>query len=479
MGAATVLAFAPWQWFGLALITPGLLEHRLITHTPKQAGFAGFLFGLGFFGFGVSWVFLSIHDYSDAPLIVGLLITAGLVVLLSAFIWLTCYLYRRLLIHPTVIARLLIFPAVWTLIEAFRGWFLTGFPWLYMGYSLIDTPMAGYAPVIGVYGLSFLCVVMSMLLFLIIYHARHIKLAAATVFALLIFVGFGLQKMTWTTPTNQSYRVALLQGNIPQEMKWDPIAASKHFLTYHDLTQSALNNDIIIWPEASLPVALPYGNPYLDVLDEMVRPGHNALVLGVLDMQDDDFHTNSLKVLGDGEGDYDKYHLVPFGEYVPYHAQLGDTFDWLGLPMAYTLPGQKTQPPLQVKKWKVGSLICYEVVYPSLAASRAKGSDVLLTVSNDTWFGRSIGPLQHFQMARMRALETGRYLLRATNNGISGIIDDHGKPVNMAEPYTSTHISGRVPGMQGDTPLVIIGHETIIIFMLILLGIGVIITRKD
>ncbi len=464
LGVATVFAFAPWHWFVLALFLPALLERRLIQHTPNQAALQGFLFGLGFFGLGISWVFFSIHNYSNAPLIIAIIITLSLIFAKSAFIALLAYVYRRLYPNPSNNTRLFVFPALWVLIEVFRGWFLTGFPWLYLGYAAIDTPLQGFAPIIGVYGLSWLCIFIGMSALCTISGNIKQRLLNGAMIILILILGFLLQQIHWTKPDGNHYSVALIQGNIEQSLKWEPEKFQQHFDTYFSMTQLANQADIIVWPEAALPVPLPYGQPYVDVLTESLLP-NNTVVFGALRANNDGFFYNTVQVAGDGTGEYDKHHLVPFGEYIPFYNLIGKAMDLLKLPMSFALPGPRVQPPLQVHEWNVGALICYEIVYPSLSLTRAQDSAILLTISNDTWFGRSLGPLQHFQMSRMRALETGRYLIRATNNGISGIINPEGSVEAQAPQFVATTLTGSAEGMRGKTPLMWITHYAILLLM--------------
>lgn len=463
LGAVTVLSFAPWQIFIFALLTPALLEAIIIRLNPWRAGLACLSYGLGFFGTGISWVFLSIHDYSDAPLWAGLGITTGFVLILSALLWIVGFAYRRLLPNPQPWQRILGFSALWVLLEALRGWLFTGFPWLFLGYSLIDTPFVGYAPVIGVYGLSFMAVLYGMLVLQLRLPQLGAKLGIATLLVTLPLGGFYLKGVEWTFPMEQSYQIGAAQGNIPQEMKWDPSAARSHFSQYYQLSQSMNDADIIIWPEASLPFPLPMGQLYVDVLSDFAQAFHTTFVIGMIEELNPDAYTNSVRVVGDGQGQYNKHHLVPFGEYIPYYQFLGTTFDWLKLPKSFTVPGEKIQPPLKVKAWNVGTLICYEVVYPELSRLRAQNANVLLTVSNDTWFGHSLGPDQHFQMARMRAVEAGLPLIRVTNNGITGFIDHHGTAILVAPRDMSGVLKSKVEGYMGSTPLTRIGHTFILL----------------
>lgn len=465
LGAALPLAFAPWHWFILALIIPGWFE-RMLTREDNPIRL-GFLFGLAFFGIGASWVFVSIHDFSDAPLPIAVIITIGFVSILAAELALFTWIYQKLK-ATKFISRLMCFPALWALMEAFRGWFLTGFPWLFLGDVFLDTPLIGYAPVLGVFGVSWLAVLMSML---IVRFITQPSLRAWPIYGGVLGIavlGFILQNIQWTKHAGDVRVVSLVQGNIPQELKWDPDRANQNFLRYYDLTAEALNSDIIIWPEAALPVPMPYGQPYIDAINDLL-PEQSAALIGLLHVADEQHHYNAVRVLGDGTGQYNKQHLVPFGEYIPFFNLVGPLFDFLNLPTAFTLPGEHDQDTVRLKNWNAAIMICFEIAFPFLTLDHANNSDVLITVSNDTWFGRSIGPAQHFDMARMRGVEMGRYVIRATNNGISGIITPKGNVLVKAPQFTSTVITQNVPNMRGHTPLMFYGYLPLLFIFVFLI----------
>jgi len=346
LGALLPFAFAPWSWAILALIIPGLYE--ICLHRTQRPILSGFLFGLGLFGVGASWIFVSIHEFSDAPLYVALIITGGFILILSGMLALGAWVYKRL--NPqNQLQRALVFPALWALTEAFRGWALTGFPWLYLGDTVLDTPLRSFLPVLGVYGVSWLLALMSVLIFQFRHRPYWPK---ALPLILIVGLGFLLNKMTWTEPGDYQYKVSLIQGNIPQLTKWDPKQAQAHFERYHDLTQKHLSSDIIIWPEASLPVPMPYATAYMNALKTMITPHNNALLVGELYSAGDDGYYNSAQAVGDGTHRYDKRHLVPFGEYLPFYQQLGPILDKFRLPTPTTRPGPDSQIQVMLKQWK-------------------------------------------------------------------------------------------------------------------------------
>lgn len=474
LGALLPFAFAPWGWFWIALIIPGLYEALLRqTHRPALTGF---LFGMGFFGVGASWVFVSIHEYSDTPLPLALIITAGFVAILAGMLSASAALYIRL--KPSSYSKqLLIFPALWALTEAFRGWFLTGFPWLFLGDTIVDTPLKGFLPIVGVFGVSWVIVILSQLIFKVLStplkHSWPKLVSALGIGAL----SYGLSFIQWTQPNEHVYSVTLLQGNIPQLQKWDPAQADANFSVYYQLTKTSLDSDIIIWPEASLPVPMPYAAPYMEVLTKLSAHKNNAFLIGELYSAGEKGFLNSAQAVGLGRHRYDKTHLVPFGEYLPFNETLGPLLDNMRLPIPTTVPGTANQIPLTLKQWQTAIMICYEIAFPMLTLSSAQDSDVLITISNDTWFGNSIGPKQHFQISRTRALETGRYVLRATNNGITGFIAPDGKILAQAPQFVTTSLTRTIPGMSGRTPIMFYTHWAVLLVAVMVMGFGA--TRKS
>jgi apolipoprotein N-acyltransferase len=454
------------------MIAPALLEKFINHKTAKQGALNSFLFGLGFFGLGISWVFVSIHDHSDAPLWAAVAITFLFVAALSAVLAMMGALYSAITTRTKTSAlSILLFPLLWVLFEWVRTWLFTGFPWLLLGYTLIDTPLQNFAPVFGVYGLSFICILIGMLFVRVFSVPRRTQTVLLGSIAALFLIGVGLKHIQWTHPVGEPKVFGLVQGNIPQETKWDPASADAHLQTFRGLTSTLRTSHIVVWPEAAFPYSLPYGRKPMLMVDRDALNAHQSLITGAVIEENSRMYTNSVIAIGeDADGRYDKYHLVPFGEFVPFHQILGSTFDWLQLPKSFTVPGAKIQAPLEVQGLHIAPLICYEVVYPELSRLHALQSDVLLTVSNDTWFGKSLGPIQHLQMARMRALENGRMLVRATNNGMTAIINANGTIRSLAPAYQATTLTGLVSAYSGRTPIMKLGHEHLLMFMAVFLG---------
>ncbi|MFG0807624.1 apolipoprotein N-acyltransferase [Pseudomonas fluvialis] len=458
-GALTPLALAPFAIWPLALLSIALFYLGLRELTPRQAALRGWCYGVALYLAGSGWIYVSIHDYGAAsPLLAGGL-TLAFCAAVALFFALPAWLWARYLRRPRPgVAEALAFAALWLAQEAFRGWFLTGFPWLYAGYSQLDGPLRGLAPLGGVWLLSFaLALTAALLCNLLQLRRQHLALASGL--SLLLgpwLLAQALNEHAWTHAKGEPLRVAAIQGNVEQNLKWDPDALEAQLALYRDMTLASPPAELIVWPETAVPVLKEYAEGYLAVMARIASDRQAALITGVplrqVNAAGERRFYNAITVLGEGQGTYLKQKLVPFGEYVPLQDLLRGLIAFFDLPMSDFARGPAQQPLLQAKGLRLASYICYEAVYPEFAAELARDSDLLLTISNDTWFGRSIGPVQHLQMAQMRALEAGRWMIRATNNGISVLIDPQGRIQSRIPPFEAAILYGEVQAMQGHTP---------------------------
>lgn len=471
-GALFVLGLAPFD-FWPAIPASAALWLALLHRFPRIGGFtSGWLYGIGLFAAGSSWIYVSIHIYGRAAPPLAALLTglfcAGLALLTAV----QGHVYRRWLQSAFWWSPALAFPALWVLFEWLRSWLLTGFPWLYAGYAGIDTPIAGWAPVIGVYGLSFWLIAMGSALVATVWSDRSQRRAlAVTLAVLVVLAGLGtpLKSIAWTQVAGQPMTVALYQPNIPLERKWDR-RYFRRILTQYAMASGPLYEqaDLLLWPESALPALRSAITDYLDDIDERGRVTGTSVITGIPVKAESGLH-NSIIGLGAAEGEYHKQKLVPFGEYVPLEQWLRGLIAFFDLPMSSFVPGPAVQPVLQANEWRVAPFICYEVVYPDFVARGAQGANLLITVSNDSWFGDSIGPLQHLQMARFRALETGRAMLRGTNNGVSAIINPDGLISAQTEQFVETTLTGSVTPRSGYTPFMLTGSLPILTFCALIL----------
>lgn len=470
-GALLTLSFAPFGLWPAGIAGCALFGYFLCTCSTGAAIWRGWLFGLGLFGTGASWVYVSIHVYGQAGVGLATLLTAlfcaGLALLPAIFAGLYVRWIRGL---PG--GMLIGFPALWVLFEWLRSWLLTGFPWLYLGYAHIDTWIAGWAPIAGVYGLSFFTALTASCLFLAWRSREPASLVTYAGIVVTIWVGgLVLRPIEWVVPASEEpLSVALYQPNIPQELKWDRRYYDTILQQYERAVRPMFGKDIVLWPESAIPRIYANARDFLDPMARRASLTDSTLITGIPSRDDAGAYRNSIVAIGLGEGMYHKQRLVPFGEYVPLEDWLRGVIAFFDMPMSSFSSGPPDQPPLRAGSHRVAPYICYEIVYPGLVARAARRAELLVTVSNDTWFGASIGPLQHLQMARMRALENGRYLLRGTNNGVSAIIDHRGKITAQTEQFVETTLTGTAEVMLGHTPFTSFGPMPVIIACVILLA---------
>ncbi len=455
-GILVTLSLAPFGFWPGGIIAALLLRASLENQDSRTIMLRSWLFGVGLFGSGTSWVYVSIqeHGHASVPLASFLIVlfTLGLALFNLIAGWLYSISSRR---APGW--RWLAFPATWVLGEWLKSWLLTGFPWLFLGYAHLATPLAGWAPLTGVLGISFIVALTGSILYQLGKTTRYRQLALAGLLAAFWIGGAGLRRIDWVTPAAGPVQVAMIQPDIQQAMKWRPEAFNQIISTYLEQTAPLWGTELVIWPEAAIPRLYQNATKLLSELDRKASHSGSTLITGIpyRAAAGDDSRAplyNSVVALGQGSGVYFKQRLVPFGEYVPLERWLRGMIAFFDLPMSSFSWGPVNQQPLLAGQLSLAPFVCYEIVYPDLVAKDARQADIILTVSNDSWFGRSIGPHQHFEIARMRALENGRYLIRGTNNGISGLVDHRGEVLQTAPQFTATVLRGEVVPMQGITP---------------------------
>lgn len=465
-GLIMPLAFSPFDVAWLAVLSLALLFYFWRDATPGRAAWRGYLFGVGQFGVGVSWVYISMHDFGGASVLAACLLTALLVAVLALFPALAGYLARRLLRCGRRLDLLVVFPVVWMLIEFLRGdWILGGFPWLQAGNSQIESPIAGYAPVVGAYGMGMLVAVSAALVVSAL--ERKGRWLAVAVLAVIWFGGAQLRRVQWTHPDGEPFRVALLQGNVSQDTKWRPDHGELQLKLYADMTRENWDSRLIVWPETALPFFYDQlKDGYLNPLEAEARVHSSDLLIGLpVRGNSANEYFNALVSLGNTPGVYRKRHLLPFGEYLPLQPLTGFVLDILHIPLADFTAGAPDQPLLRAAGYPLIATICYEDVFGWENLAGLPEASYLVNVSNDAWFGDSIAPHQHFQMARVRALETGRYLLRATNTGISAIVSPSGSVLARAPQFEKASVASDITAMAGRTPYVHFGDVPVLVLL--------------
>ncbi len=472
-GVLLPLAFAPYHLFPVAILSPALLFAALLTLTPAQAFWRGWLFGIGMFGVGVSWIFVSIHEFGSASVPLAALLTLLFVSFMALYPALLGYVATRILNwlrgakrSVPAVELLVILPALWTLFEWWRGWFLSGFPWLNLGVSQMGTPLAGLAPLLGEYGVSWAVAFSAGLVVLMV--LRSGPLWRYLVVLSVLWSGAWLAgQIEWTQPKGKPLKVALLQGNVPQEIKWLPEQLRPSLELYTGLTAQHWDSDLIIWPETAI-TAFYYQlkDGFITHLQQAAKEHNTDLLVGLpITDQDSGRYYNAMMSLGSSQGFYRKHHLVPFGDFVPFEEQLRGLIAFFDLPMSSFSAGAPRQPLLQAAGHKVGISICYEDAFGSEVIRTLPEADLLVNVSNDAWWGDSFGPHQHLQIASMRALEGGRPLVRATNTGITAIVDHYGQITAAAPQFQVAVLTGMVQPRQGATPYVRWGNLPVVLLM--------------
>jgi apolipoprotein N-acyltransferase len=472
-GAATVLAFAPAGLYPLAWLTFGVLIHLLIK-APARAFRTGFLFGLGLFGAGVSWVYVSLHVFGAMPALLAGIATLLFCVLLALFTGFAAWLQARVPASGTLRACLLI-PAAWILGEWLRSWLLSGFPWLSAGYGAAGWPLQGYAPLLGLLGVSFATLALAGLLWSLLHAKRRIVLGSA--FLAVLALGEALRHVSWTQAEGAPLRVALLQGNVAQEMKFRPERYARILETYARLAEET-RATLIVLPETALPRFLDGVDPaYLARLEAAARRNRGDLLLGVPYRTNPDDYYNSVVSLGSAPRQlYHKQHLVPFGEFVP--AGFAWVLRIVDIPLSDFARGAREQPALAVAGQRVAANICYEDAFGEEIRRRAAPATLLVNLSNVAWFGDSLAPAQHLQIARLRAIETGRVYLTATNTGITAAIDRDGRVLASLPQFSEGRLETDAQGYSGATPYVRFGDWPMVLISLAMLAAGTVIARR-
>ncbi|MEQ1592019.1 MAG: apolipoprotein N-acyltransferase [Thiobacillaceae bacterium] len=474
-GILAVGGFAPFNLYPLSMLGLALLFWQWHFTTTVRTGFlTGLAFGLGFFGSGVSWIFISLHIYGGMTAWLAGLATALFCSFLALFIACVGALFVFLRQRDT--ALLWLAPALWVFQEGARGWILTGFPWLALGYSQTpNSPLAGFAPLFGVYGVSYFSALLASLL---VWSLSHRRMRAPMLWglcgsALLLVSGWGLYMQSWTIPASRVSSVALVQGNIAQEMKWHPEKTAETLALYARLA-TAHPAQLIIFPETALPIFesdIPVA--YREKLIQIGQQNSGDIVAGLPTGSPSGAYYNSVLSFGSAPTQaYHKFHLVPFGEYIPLKFLLGWVIEVLHIPLSDFSRGSATPSPLQVGGQLVAMNICYEDVFGEEIIRQLPEATVLANVSNDAWFGDSLALWQHAQISQMRALESGRMMLRATNTGLTAIINHKGELLAYLPPFTRGVLQGTVTGYAGSTPYVRWGNAPVWLVCGLMLGIA-------
>ncbi|MCI0734048.1 MAG: apolipoprotein N-acyltransferase [Methylococcaceae bacterium] len=464
-GCSFPFAFAPFQIAPLAYLSLAILFLGWKDAGPGRASLRGLLFGLGQFAVGVHWIYVCLHDYAGSTDLAAFIICASAVVFLAGFPALAGLLAALLAPNHAAGKWLLVYPGCWILSEWLRAWLeFPGFPWLQVGYSQVDAIPAALAPVLGVYGVGFFSAFSTGALLYSLQPACAGRKAVLISLGLVWSITALLQQHPWTSPAGRPLQVALLQGNIVQQLKWRPEVKRQALRWYIESSRNHWGRDLIVWPETAVPISDHRLTGLLEDLEtEAVQYGSDLLIgLPVYDPEKRRSY-NGIVTLGAERGRYAKRHLVPFGEYLPFQLVSGFVTRYMDFKMVGFSPGETRQPPIKAAGIPLAPSICYEDVFGQEMLAAMPDALYLVNITNDAWFGRSIALGQNLQMARMRSLETGRYLIRAANTGLTAIVSPFGDIIRMAPPFEATTLTGEIQPMQGITPYMLVGDYLILI----------------
>ena len=461
-GAASVLGFAPFYLWPVPILALAVLFIAFErAATPRRAALAGFLFGLGYFLAGVSWVYVSLHDFGSMPAVLAGLATFLFCAYLALWPALAGWLARRLAAR-TAGSILLMSAAAFALTEWIRGWLFTGFPWITVGMSQVpSSPLAGYAPVVGGYGVTLMAAVTAALLAAAArrFESRTARLRVLAAAAVVLAIGGGLRFIEWSERAGPSVRVALLQGNVAQELKWREEVRTKTLLDYRRMIFEA-NAKVVVTPETALPAFFDQLPPdYLESIREHAKANGKDVLLGIVERErrgaDEEYYNTLLRLTGPRQA-YRKRHLVPFGEYIPPGFRF--VMAVLKIPLTDFGSGGKRQMPLEAGGTSFGVAICYEDIFGEEVIGQLPRAQALVNVSNDAWFGKSLAAEQHLHASQLRALETSRWMVRATNTGASAAVDESGYVKASLEPFTSATLTTDIVPRKGQTPFILFGN---------------------
>ena len=490
-GAALPLAFAPFGWFWLAPLSYAALLYSWKDVSSGCGFWLGFVYGCASFGGGTYWTYIAVREMGGAPIAVALFLTVGLTCVCAAFIGAAGFIGARWFKTSGAAARLVTLPALFVICEWARGWMFTGFGWLSAGYSQTSSWLMGYAPVLGLHGMSWAVLVTAgalVVLFETATAARAARnvaaapaapaggagrsryagaLAAVLVVAAIWAGGLAARAHPWTTPQARTISVALLQGSITEDRKWKPEQLTDTLKLYARLTGQNLGTDLIVWPEAAVPTLIEYVGGYVDDIREASVKSGSTVLLGILRTDPaSKREQNVLVALTEPTQTYVKRHLVPFGEYFPVPPFIRSWMRLMNLPYTDLMPGAPNQPLIDAEGQKVAVTICYEDVFGAEQLRYLPAATLLVDVSNDAWFGDSIAPHQHLQIAQVRAAEAGRYLLRATNTGVTAVVDDRGRVEQTLPQFKVSVLKATVRGFDGATPYARVGNWAVLLLAL-------------
>jgi apolipoprotein N-acyltransferase len=474
-GMLLSLSFAPFGWWPMAILMPAALIWLWDDATPRRAAVLGFWFNAGTFSVGTYWLYIAIKEIGHAPLVIALFLMVGLVAIMGAYHAFLGWVIARFFPERGAMRWLVGIPGAWLFMEWWRSWFLTGFGWLALGYAHTDNWLGGLAPVVGQYGLGLLTLVLAGALVAALLGDRRTRIASGAVFLVVWGAAFGLRGVEWTNPYSRPITVAVVQGAIPQDEKWIGDNLERILELYKTRTREAHGASLIVWPESAIPdLANNHIEYYRDVYQEASAHG-SSLMVGTLRAEEnpktgvEEFFNSVLSMdkSTPGVGWYDKHHLVPFTEVVPLPEKMRHWLAVMDLPYSSFNRGAAQQPPLEAAGQRISASVCYEDAYGATQLPALRTATLLVNVTNDAWFGHSTARYQHLQISRLRAMEAGRPMVRAANDGVSAVIGHRGELIVTAPEYEANVMRAELQPRIGLTPYARIGNWPIVCLALV------------
>lgn len=463
-GVVTTLAFAPFDLSWLVFISLATAFYIWDKLPARQAAVSAWLFGMGLHCSGVSWIYYSVHVHGSAPVPFAILLVFLLCCYLSIYPALAAWLVNRYMPNDPVMRLLLFYPAAWVVFEWLQGYVMTGFSWMQLGYTQIEYPLSGFAPVLGNHAVGGAVAVSAGALALLVRQRKCLCISYIVSLTIPVMVlwlsGALLATINWTERHGAPLKVSVIQGNIAQQDKWKPQMKQPTMRLYRELSLAQQDVDLIVWPETAIPDFEHRATPYLQALSQVMEARGTDLLLGIFVLNEEKRVLNS--VININGGIYEKRHLVPLGEYIPLRFLIEFFNRFVKIPMSDIASGSEGQPLLTAAGIPLGLSICFEDAFARDVIRDLPEAKLLINFSNDAWFEDSHEPHQHHAIARMRALEAGRSMIRATNTGITALIGPHGNVISQYPQFETGVLKGEIQPYTGTTPFVTWGNGFIV-----------------
>lgn len=452
-GILMPLSFAPFHFPGLAILGLAMFYAELQNKTVKQAAKIGLAFGTSYMAIGVSWIYVSIHLYGNLNIFTSVIITIIFIFYLAIFYVLQAMTFAYIQKNTQKIYKILSFSATWCLFEYIRANFATGFPWLLVGFGQVDSPLSGLLPYVGIYGISFLSCTAACLVYYLTSNNKKKYFAKIPYLIILITMLLTPSLLTkWVKCTKESIPVGVIQANLAMREQWDNNVFSQITTRYQKgIDALKAKTPLIIMPESALPVPKEYANEFISKINNIARKYNNSILMGIPHPanKEETLYYNTASFFGVSKGSYYKQHLVPFGEYIPKPFQA--ITNVLKIPDPSMASGKIKQELLTFKNHPFASLICFEVAYPEILRKQLPQAQWIIAISDVGWFGHSLAIYQQLQMSQALSAMAGRYQVVANNNGLSSIINNHGKITNSLPAYSSQELYGLIYTAHGTT----------------------------